>query len=74
MLADWLERAAVETPVESLSDVEVLALGQVQLSPEQQAVMSELLERNREGALEAGGRRQLDELMRKYERGLLRKS
>ncbi|MCS6859480.1 MAG: hypothetical protein NZT92_04070 [Abditibacteriales bacterium] len=57
-----------------LSDEEVLALTELQLDKEQQATLSDLLERNREGALDAEGRRQLDELMRVYEQGLLRKA
>jgi tetratricopeptide (TPR) repeat protein len=74
VLADWLDRVVTELPVDELPDQEVLALAELQLAPEQQAVLSELLIQNREGALNAEGRRQLDEMMRIYEHGLLRKA
>jgi hypothetical protein len=63
-----------ELPVEELPDAEVLALTELQLTNEQQATLSELLAQNQEGALDAEGQKQLDELMRLYEHGLLRKS
>lgn len=74
VLADWLEWVITEMPVEALSDEEVLALTELQLTMEQQATLSDLLARNREGTLDADGRRQLDKLMRIYEHGLLRKA
>ncbi|MBV9928874.1 MAG: hypothetical protein JOZ96_27925 [Acidobacteria bacterium] len=64
----------MERPVEGLSDEEVLALAELGLTGEQDARLSELLERNRKGALDADGWHELDEMMRLYERGLLRKS
>ena len=74
VLAAWLESVTAERPVEELSDDEVLALAELRLTDEQDASLSELLERNREGALDAAGQRELDEMMRLYEQGLLRKS
>lgn len=74
ILVTWLEQARSERPIEELPDEEVLALTELQLTPEQEEALSGLLERNREGSLSAEERRQLDELMRAYERGLLRKS
>ena len=74
VLAEWLERAVAELPVEALTDDEVLALADLQLSEEQQTLLSDLLQCNREGTIDAARQRQLDELMRVYERGLLRKS
>jgi hypothetical protein len=68
------EQIVIERPVETLSDKEVLALTDLQLAPEEQSRLSDLLERNREGDLDAEGERQLDELMRGYEKGLLRKA
>lgn len=44
------------------------------LTDEQDASLSELLERNREGTLDSTGQRELDEMTRLYEWGLLRKS
>jgi hypothetical protein len=74
VLAEWLESLVNELPVEALSDSDVLGLTQLQLSDEQQAAFSELLDRNRENCLDEQDRRHLDELMRVYEHGLLRKS
>lgn len=74
VLAEWLERVITEMPVETLSDEEILALADLQLTTEQQEALSDLLTRNRESALNAEGRRQLDELMSLYEQGLLRKA
>jgi hypothetical protein len=74
VLADWLEQSFKHVPVEWLSDDDVIALTELQLSDEQQHALSELLEKNREGALSATERERLDELMRVYEQGLLRKA
>jgi hypothetical protein len=74
VLVDWLDRVVTELPVDELPDQEVLALTELQLSPEQQATLSELLVQNREGTLSAEGQRHLDEMMRIYEHGLLRKA
>ncbi|HKR01616.1 MAG TPA: hypothetical protein VJT09_13135 [Pyrinomonadaceae bacterium] len=74
VLASWLEVVVSELPVEELSDKEVLALTELQLTEGQQAILDDLLTRNREGTLDAEGQKQLDELMRLYEHGLLRKS
>jgi hypothetical protein len=63
-----------ERPVEELSADEVLALAELRLTDEQDASLSELLERNREGTLDAERQRELAELMRLYEHGLLLKS
>jgi hypothetical protein len=74
VLASWLEAAATELPVEELPDAELLALTELRFTDEQQATLSDLLAQNREGTLDAEGQGQLDELMRLYEQGLLRKS
>ena len=74
VLASWLEAAVTELPVEELSDEEVLALTESQLTGAQQAALDDLLARNREDTLGAEEKKQLDELMRLYEHGLLRKS
>jgi len=74
VLASWLEAVVTELPVEELSDEEVLALTELQLSHEQQATLDNLLEQNREGTLDTEKQKQLDELMHLYEHGLLRKS
>lgn len=74
ILADWLERTIVEMPVETLSDEEILQLCDLQLTAQQQNALSDLLAKNSEGALQARERFDLDELMRVYEQGLLRKA
>jgi|GraSoiStandDraft_46_1057282.scaffolds.fasta_scaffold191214_2 hypothetical protein len=74
VLAAWLESVTTERPIEELADAEVLALAELRLTDEQDASLSGLLERNREGTLDADGQRELDEMMRLYEHGLLRKS
>src|SRR5437868_14781865 len=74
VLAAWLESVTTERPVEELSDDEVIAIAELRLTDEQDASLSELLERNREGTLATDGQRELDEMMRLYERGLLHKS
>src|SRR4051812_38999656 len=74
VLANWLEWAVTEVPIETLSDEEVLALTELQLTTEQQTTLSSLLAQNQDGTLDAQERRQLDELMRIYEHGLLRKA
>jgi len=74
VLSDLLESAVNEIPVECLSDDEALVLFEMKFSDEQDAPLSDLLARQRENRLDSEGRRQLNELMRNYERGLLRKA
>ena len=74
VVTEWLERVIIQTPVEALSDEELLALTDLQLTTEQQGVLSDLLEQNREDKIDAEGRHRLDALMHLYEQGLLRKS
>ena len=74
VLAAWLESVTTERPVEELSDDEVLALSELRLTDEQDASLSDLLGQNREGMLDVEGQRALDEMMRLYEQGLLRKA
>jgi antitoxin component of RelBE/YafQ-DinJ toxin-antitoxin module len=74
VMSDLLESTVNDIPVECLSDDEVLALSEMKFSDEQDETLSELLARQREGQLDSEGRRQLSELMRGYESGLLRKA
>ena len=74
VLSNWLDSVVTELPVEHLSDAEVLALSELNFTPEQQEEFSRLLEQNREGTIDDDGRERLDRLMGIYERGLLRKS
>jgi hypothetical protein len=74
ILVDWLDKAATEIPVESLSDAEILAISEDQLDYELQSELSLLLESSREGALNQAEQNRLNEIMRLYRRGLVRKA
>jgi hypothetical protein len=74
VLAEWLDRAAAELPVESLDDASLLSLCEMQLSPADQAELDALLAENREHELDEAGRGRLDACMRSYDLKLLRKS
>jgi hypothetical protein len=74
VLTAWLDSLADEVPIEGLPDGEIVSLTQFQLTDQQQEALSHLLTLNREDSLDGGGRHQLDELMRLYEHGLLRKA
>lgn len=74
VLSEWIDRMVMDPPMESLPDDQVLALANQQLDPEQQKELSELLSDNREGTLDEALRVRLDEMMRAYRRGLVRKA
>ena len=74
VLSDWLEKVSSEIDVEKLSDSEVLALSELQLSPAQQKLMNDYQEKNGEGQLTNDEKIQFDALMEVYEDALLRKS
>lgn len=74
VIEDLLEESISETKVEDLSDAEVLTLTNLQFNEKQQKSFSSLLKKNREKLLTNQEKLQLDELMRDYESGLLRKS
>jgi hypothetical protein len=74
VLAEWIDQAAAEPPVDSLPDEQVRALCEGQLPPPQQQELSDLLALQREGQLDATARAQLDQLMQAYRRGLVRKA
>ena len=74
VLVEWIDLAATDLPIEDLSDDQVLALCDSQMTVEQQTLLSELLTRNQEGQLGATKTQQLDELMQIYRKGLIRKA
>lgn len=74
VLEEWLEETVAETRIEDLTDDEILALTELKFNDAQQNDFSRLLEKNREEDLDLSEKRRLDELMRDYENGLLRKS
>ncbi|HEY0771988.1 MAG TPA: hypothetical protein VGD31_16795, partial [Sphingobacteriaceae bacterium] len=60
--------------VEELSDEYVLALTELQMAPEKQEVLAELLKKNQEGVLTEAEEQELSSLMEDYDQGLLKKS
>ena len=74
VLLDWLGRGATDAPVELLTNEQVLALRDLQMSADEQAELNDLLERQREGDLDTGGRDRLDYLMKTYRRGMILKA
>ncbi len=74
VLIEWLDRAATELPVELLPDDQVLALRDIQMDDAQQAELSDLLARQREGQLPNSEHGRLDMLMDSYRRGMVRKA
>mgnify|MGYP005725719753 CR=1 FL=1 len=74
VLSAWLENLINELPINELPDEDILALSELQLSKKQETRLSELLTRNREGILDSSEQKELDDLMRLYEHGLLRRS
>jgi hypothetical protein len=74
MLVHWIDQAVSEPAVELLPDDQVLFLCDLQLSPDQQEELSKLLNCQREGQLTDAERPRLDELMRIYRHGMIRKA
>jgi hypothetical protein len=71
VLVSWINP---DDSPEDLSDEEVLALCDAQMSEDEQQQLSELLHRQREGLLGPADRPRLAELMDNYRRGLVRKA
>ena len=61
-------------PMLALCDEQVLVLAELQMEPEQDARLSELLDRQQSGTLTEGERSELQTLMQVYQEGLLRKA
>lgn len=74
VLTSTLESFYAEPMVESLSDEEVIALTKLKLTDDEQERFGDLLYENREGLLTAERREELDQMMKVYERGQLRKA
>lgn len=74
VLAEWLDRYVTERPIEMLSDDEVLALADSQMTDTDQDELSDLLYANRENLLTPEQRPRLDELMTTYRLGMVRKA
>ena len=74
VILDWIEHLAVEPPVDSLPDSQVLALCYMQMPEDQQEELSQLLSLNSEKKLARTAQTRLDALMGIYRRGLVRKA
>lgn len=61
-------------PISDLPDEQVLALTELQMEPDQDARLSELLDRQQAGLLAENERLELQALMQIYQEGLLRKA
>ncbi|MBD2299342.1 MULTISPECIES: hypothetical protein [Nostocales] len=61
-------------PVSVLANEQVLALTELQMEPEQDSRLSELLERQQAGTITDNERPELQNLMQIYQEGLLRKA
>jgi hypothetical protein len=62
------------TPIDAMADPEVLALSNLQMEPDQDARLSELLEKQRERSLSPSEPQELEGLMQIYREALLRKT
>lgn len=74
VLVDWLDQAVADTPVELLSDQDVLEVAHHVWDDERQQQLSELLALNREEQLTEAQQRQLDTLMDAYRGEMVRKA
>jgi hypothetical protein len=74
ILVDWIRQGGAQPVLELLSDEELLAVCDGEMDAAQQEELSELLERAQEEALPEAERRRLEELMRGYRAGLVRKA
>lgn len=74
VLLDWLTRAAAELPVELLADEQIIQLCELQLAPDQQERLSELLTAQQEQTMSPSEQIELAELMQQYRQGMLRKA
>ncbi len=74
VLSDWLEDVFREKFTDKMSDEEILALTKIQISPEEQERLSELLVKNRESGLNENEQRELDLMIEISERNMLKKS
>jgi hypothetical protein len=62
------------TPVTELSTEQLLALTELQLEPQQDAQLSDLLDQQQAGTISTESRLELEALMQVYQEGLLRKA
>lgn len=74
VLLEWLTRGSMEPEISSLPDAQVLALCDLELSPQEQTQLGDLLGKQRENQLQEDEVQQLNQLLQCYRRGLMRKA
>lgn len=74
IVRELVDRSVAEVPAETLPDAEVLALADMVMREDEQAELADLLDDQREGALDSASRERLAALMQGYRRGMVRKS
>jgi hypothetical protein len=74
VMVEWIRRAGAEPVLELLPDKELLTVCDTEPDQTQQDELGDLLEQNQEGALQASERDRLDDLMRTYRTGLVRRA
>lgn len=74
VLAEWLDRFVDDLPVEMLPDDEVLALCYFEMNRSQKQELRSLLYAHRSRELSAEESRRMDDLLRLYRRGVIRKA
>jgi hypothetical protein len=74
VLLDWIRRIGGEPALELLPDHDLLVICNTEPDTAEQDQLSDLLQRNQEGALSPSDRGRLDELMGRYRLGLVRKA
>ncbi|MBY0522969.1 MAG: hypothetical protein K2R98_06205 [Gemmataceae bacterium] len=74
VVVESIERGAAEPPIESLPDADVLRLCDAEMTSVQQQELEQLQDGARAGRISPNERGQLDDLLRTYRRGLVRKA
>ena len=74
VLAEWIDEYADDVPVESLSDDQVLALCDFEMSPMGQYELRQLLVYHRERPLTEDENIRLERLLQSYRNGIVRKA
>lgn len=74
VLRAWIDQAAANVPLELLSNQQILALCDAQLSQPEQQMLSALLYQQREHTLDPNQKQQLQSLLQTYRHAMLRKA
>ena len=74
IVRELVDRGVADAPVETLPDAEVIALADMVMREDEQNELADLLDDQREGALNSASRERLAALMHDYRRGMVRKS